>query len=240
MLLILHFSPDDCLHCFDLLPTFAEMKFRIACLFFLIICVSVHAQELVQYAPGFNFREGVYLNFEQFKNNNPIPKNAIVSRFNKSDSEFLPNILSAKNFQYRDENDSLVTIDIPDVWGFARNGNIFVKIEDDFNRIAVLGNLSHFVASVTVFNNFNGPFYNPYYGPGGMPNVRQEMRQMMLDFQTGRTMEFTQQNLEMILQRDRKLFEEYNALKKSQKRDMMFLYLRKYNEKHPIYFPERD
>jgi hypothetical protein len=34
------------------------------------------------------------------------------------------------------------------------------------------------------------------------------------------------------------LYNEFIALKKKQKRDSIFLYLRKYNEKHPIYFPE--
>ncbi len=207
-------------------------------IFFILTSLQPHAQQVIQYAPGFEFKEGVYLNFEQFKNNNPIPKNSIVSNFNKSDSEFLPTILDAKTFSYKDSNDSLHTIKTQDVWGFSRNDNIFISLEDDFNRISVLGSISHFVAAITVYNSsMNSPFFNPYYGPAPMPTVTQEMRQMMLDFQTGRTTEFTQTNMENILQRDQKLFSEFNALKKGQKKDLLFLYLRKYNEKHPIFFP---
>jgi hypothetical protein len=43
--------------------------------------------------------------------------------------------------------------------------------------------------------------------------------------------------MEYILQRDPALFAEYSALKKKQKRDQMFIYLRKYNDKHPLLFP---
>ncbi len=214
------------------------MKSASLLLLFIFTSLQLSAQELLQYAAGFEFREGVYLTFEQFKNNNPIPKNSIISKFDKSDTEFLPSVLDEKTFSYKDANDSVQTLSTENVWGFSRNGNILISIDGDYNRIAVLGSLSHFVATITVYyNSMNSPFMNPYYGPGTMPTPTQEMRQMMLDFKTGKTMDFTQENLENILQRDQRLFEEFNALKKSQKKDMLFLYLRKYNEKHPIFFP---
>lgn len=207
-------------------------------LLFALFMQKSFAQELLQYAPGFEFREGVYATFEAFKNNNPIPKNSIISKLDKSDTEFLPGILDDKTFNYKDEKDSVRTCFTDNVWGFSRNDNIFVRVENDFFRIAVLGNISHFVATITVYyNGMNSPFMNPYYGPASMPTTTQEMRQMILDFKTGRTTDFTQENLENILQRDQRLFEEFNNLKKSQKKDLMFLYLRKYNEKHPIFFP---
>jgi len=214
------------------------MKSPLLLLFFFFATLQLSAQKVVQYAAGFEFREGVYLSFDQFKNNSPVPKKNIVSKFNRDDSEFLPNILEAKTFSYKDENDSVHKINVADVWGYSSNGNVFIKVEDDFNRIAVLGSISHFLAAITVYNNMmNGPFFDPYFGPSPLPYATQEMNEMILDFQTGRTTDFTQENLESILQRDHRLYDEFIALKKSQKRDLMFLYLRKYNEKHPIFFP---
>ncbi len=222
------------------LLTFAAMKSPALLLLFIFASLQLNAQELLQYAPGFEFREGVYATFEAFKNNNPIPKNSIISKLDKSDTEFLPGILDEKTFSYKDERDSVQTLSTENVWGFSRNDNIFIRAGNDFNRIAVLGSLSHFVATITVYyNSMNSPFMNPYYGPGSMPTTTQEMRQMMLDFKTGKTMDFTQENLEYILQRDQRLFDEFNALKRSQKKDLLFLYLRKYNEKHPIFFPAK-
>jgi hypothetical protein len=207
-------------------------------LLLIVATLKLSAQEVIQYAPGFEFREGVYLNFEQFKNNNPVPKNSIISKFDKSDTEFLPSVLDEKTFSYKDANDSVQTMSTENVWGFSRNGNILISIDGDYNRIAVLGSISHFVATITIYNSgMNSPFMNPYYGPGSMPNNTQEMRQMILDYKTGRTIDFTQENMSTILQRDQLLFEEFNALKKSQKKDMLFVYLRKYNEKHPLFFP---
>jgi hypothetical protein len=214
------------------------MKFPALLLLFISGVLQASAQEVIQYAPGFEFREGIYLTFEQFKDNNPIPKNSILSKIDKSDTEFLPAILDEKTFNYKDAADSVHIVSTENVWGFSRNGGIFIRIENDYNRIAVLGSISHFVATITIYNSgMNSPFMNPYYGPGSMPNNTQEMRQMILDYKTGRTIDFTQENMSTILQRDQLLFEEFNALKKSQKKDLLFLYLRKYNEKHPLFFP---
>ncbi len=210
-----------------------------ALLFFLIFAtLQTVAQEVIQYAPGFEFREGIYLNFEQFKNNNPLPKNSIVSNLNHSDTEFLLTILDDKTFTYKDEKDTVRTLFTENVWGFSRNDNIFVRVENDFFRISILGSISHFLATITVYyNNMNTGFYNPYYGMGPTQSTTQETRQMILDYKTGRTTDFTQENMENILQRDQRLFDEFSNLKKSQKKDLLFLYLRKYNEKHPIFFP---
>ena len=214
------------------------MKYPALLLLFILAMLQTSAQEVIQYAPGFEFREGVYLTIEQFKNNNPIPKHSIISKLDKSDTEFLPTILDEKTFSYKDAADSVHSASTENVWGFSRNGGIFIRVQDNYNRIAVLGSISHFVATVTIYNSgMNSPFMNPYYGPGSMPTTTQEMRQMILDYKTGLTLDFTQENMENILQRNQRLFDEFNALKKSQKKDMLFLYLRKYNEKHPLFFP---
>jgi hypothetical protein len=36
---------------------------------------------------------------------------------------------------------------------------------------------------------------------------------------------------------DPELYDEFNALRKKKKNQMKFLYLRKFNEKHPLYIP---
>lgn len=219
------------------LLTFTAVKYAAPLLLFIVAMLQAAAQEVIQYVPGYEFREGVYLTFEQFKNNDPIPKNSIISKFDKSDTDFLPAILDEKVFSFKDAADSVRSASTENVWGFSRNGAIFIRVQDNYNRIAVLGSISHFVATITVYNTMNSPFMNPYYGPGSMPTTTQEMRQMILDCKTGRTTDFTQENMENILQRDQRLFDEFNALKKSQKKDLLFLYLRKYNEKHPLFFP---
>lgn len=217
------------------------MKIRFLLFLFILASSKSIAQQVVQYEPGFNFREGIYLTFDQFRENNPIPNENIVTKLNRNDPAFLEYLVENKSIEYTEPGDTtLRTVNTNDLWGFSRNNTIFIRVESDFNRIAVLGSISHFVAVITVFfNNMNNPFYNPYYGGGTMPTTREEMRQMMLDFQTGRTTDFSQENFTQLLMRDSKLYDEYSRLKKSQKRDMMFLYLRKYNERHPIFFPAK-
>lgn len=78
---------------------------------------------------------------------------------------------------------------------------------------------------------YNDPFGNPY------PRYTYISSQYILDFEFGKVLEFTVENMEAVLQRDAELYKEFLALKKRKKRDSIFLYLRKYNEKHPIFFP---
>ena len=41
--------------------------------------------------------------------------------------------------------------------------------------------------------------------------------------------------MEILLKNDAELFDQFMKLKKRKKADSIFIYLRKYNEKHPLY-----
>ena len=69
------------------------------------------------------------------------------------------------------------------------------------------------------------------------PIQSKEMRQFFLDFETGQVIEYGINNFMTILMRDKDLYDEYIQLNKRKKRQMMFLYLRKFNEKHPLFLP---
>ena len=59
----------------------------------------------------------------------------------------------------------------------------------------------------------------------------------MIDFETGNEYEYDLKNLEVLLIKDPELYEEFVSMKSKNQKQMMFVYLRKYNEKHPIYLP---
>jgi hypothetical protein len=59
----------------------------------------------------------------------------------------------------------------------------------------------------------------------------------MIDFETGNEYEYDLKNLELLLLKDPVLYEEFVTLQNKNQKKMMFVYLRKYNEKHPVYIP---
>ena len=50
-------------------------------------------------------------------------------------------------------------------------------------------------------------------------------------------MEFTLDNTKRLLMKDAELYEEFVKERKKKQKDLMFIYLRKYNEKHPLMLP---
>ena len=50
-------------------------------------------------------------------------------------------------------------------------------------------------------------------------------------------MNYDAESVEVPLMKDPELADEYQSLRNRQKKQMKFVYIRKYNEKHPLYFP---
>ncbi|MFZ0471919.1 MAG: hypothetical protein WAL94_04830 [Bacteroidales bacterium] len=59
----------------------------------------------------------------------------------------------------------------------------------------------------------------------------------MIDFETGKEYEYDLENLESLLMKDPELYEEFVSMHNKNQKKMMFVYLRKYNEKHPVFIP---
>ncbi len=192
----------------------------------------------VKFYPGFKFTEGVYLNHQQLVNNKPVLKNHIVTKYNRYSFEFFDNLLLEPIIEYYDQFGLLNTIETNNIWGFCRLGSVFINFGNDFCRIPVIGNICHFVATITVYDErYNQPYMNYPYGTTPTTTSRTEIQQFIMDFKTGKILEYTTQNVEQLLMPDTELYTEYKKLKNKKKRDLKFLYIRKYNEKHPLYIP---
>ena len=199
--------------------------------------VGTSSQKVVQYTPDFEFKDGVYLSLLDFKSNHPIPVSKIVFKSNKDDKDFLKYVMDNNTFKYTDSLGHEQEVKTNSAWGYCSNGAIYMNYGTDFNRVPLIGSICHFVASVLVRTGMNDPFYNQ---PFGMPQQQYTYvtQQFILDFESGNVLEFNVDNMAYILQRDQALYTVFMALKKKVKRNSIFLYMRKYNEKHPVYFPE--
>lgn len=214
--------------------------------------LGVSAQEpeqyMVKYSPDFEFRDGLFANFESVKENDPIPAARIVTDEDMFDRAFYEKITVLKEIVIYDENGVKKVLKTADIWGYSRNGILYINVGSAFHRISFMGSISHFVATVTTYNpNHYDPYYNnPYYSNSyyynrySMPqsNVGStDLRQYLLDFETGDVMEYDTESVGVLLMKDPELADEFQALRSRKQKQMKFVYIRLFNEKHPLYFP---
>jgi hypothetical protein len=212
---------------------------------------------LVKYTPEFRFTDGIYLNFDQVKQNSPIPKSKILTSLDYNDREFFKKILEGEKIYFYDNVGIRQEVAKNTIWGYSRNGVLYVQVQDNFNRITFVGNICHFVADITTIDSrsYSSPYgyYDPYYSPYSYGNyyspynsyyspyrtnvARNELKQYLIDFESGKVLEFDVENTELLLMKDDKLYEEYIQLSRKKKKELMFVYVRKFNENNPLYIP---
>ena len=231
----------------------SQVKGVLLLIFAAAISSAVYTQDslkLVKYTPDFKFREGIFLGFEQVKQNSPIPKSSIITTVPYDDPDFFDKVLREKNLQVFNSVGSKQEIPIKEIWGFSRNGVLYINLNDGNYRITIIGSICHFVASLTTYNNnsygypyypYGYPYYsypyNPYYSPYSN-SASSEMRQYLLDFKTGNILEYDAKSVELLLMADPQLHDEFASLSNKKKKQMKFLYIRKFNDRNPLYFPE--
>lgn len=229
--------------------------------------IFLNAQQkegMVKYTPDFRFKDGIYLNFDQVRLDSPIPKAKLLTSTDYNDREFFDKLFQTDKIYFYDEMGVRKEIPKNTIWGYARNGILYIQVQENFNRVTFIGSICHFVADITTYDSryYNSPYgygyYDPYsyYSPYGYGNYyspygsyyspyrqsnmsRNEMKQYIIDFESGKILEFNVQNTELLLMKDDKLYEEYVKLSRKKKRDLMFVYIRKFNEDNPLYLPEK-
>ena len=194
----------------------------------------------VVYTPEFKFNDGIYLSFSQVKNNHPVPVARVLSETDHNDPDFFTKLLDEKNIIFFDDFGVQQTVSVEKIWGFSRNGIVYIRVGNNFSRITVIGSICHFVANITTYNSrYNDPYaYNPYYyryGASPANTTTTEMRQFLLDFDTGKVLDYDVQGVEVLLMKDPELYDEFEALRNKKKKQMKFLYIRKFNQRNPLY-----
>lgn len=231
--------------------------------------ISLRGQEregMVKYTPDFKFKDGIYLNFDQVKMNDPIPKAKLLTSTDYNDKEFFKKLFESNKVYFYDGMGVRQEVDKSSVWGYARNGVLYIQVQDNFIRITFVGSISHFVADILTVDSryYNSPYgygyydpyymyspysyynygyggyypYGSYYSPYARNNLtRSDIKQFLIDFENGKVLDFNLENTELLLMKDDQLYEEFVRLPRKKKKDLMFVYVRKFNEKNPLYIP---
>ena len=189
------------------------------------------------YSVDFKFNDGIFLNIEQLKENNAIPYKNIISNEDYTSNNFISKVLlnNEIHFYYKGKRESINTRKI---WGYAQNGVLYINTQESFYRIPSVGSISFFVASVTVeYQSSADPWGNSYNGIQNQNYTSSEIHRFLLDFNDGSLYNYTLSNIEKLIAKDKILYKEFMSLKKRVRKQKSFIYIRRFNENNPLYFP---
>ena len=192
---------------------------------------------MVKYGPDYKFIDGIFINFDQVKQNKPVSTARIVTDKRPGDLDYFESLLETERVYFIDDMGVKQSIAVGKLWGYAKNGVLYIYLNGEFNRIPVVGKACHFVANKTVVHESYDPFYRYNYPYQTPTYSSKEIRQYLLDFETGAVMDYNIGALEVVLMNDAELHAEFLALKKRKRRQQKFLFLRRYNERNPLYLP---
>lgn len=218
------------------------MKLHLTVLLFILIKLNSFSQsDSIAYSREFVFREGIYLSYSDFRNNQTIDKNQIVTKEDKAPIDFFSRLLNKyKDIVYTIEGVE-TKVDADRIFGFCQNNTLYINHEKKFFRVPVFGNISYFVAQVEVFNYNNTVMPSAYYTYGmtatNMPIKTNEIRSFLYDFYENFVFPYDLESVEERLKKDSDIYNEYMKLKKKERKQLMLTYIRRYNEKHPVKFP---
>lgn len=200
---------------------------------FNLIVFSAKAQnDSSLYQVGMPLNDGVYLTYWDFRHNNPVLKENIEFGKNKEQLDYVGKALEQEKLNYK-LNGNALSINSKEVWGYVQNGTFYVNYQSKFYRIPVFGAISFLVAMVEVKQS---GFYDPRFGgyTGGM--VTTEQREFVMNFYEGKLTELRQNEVELLLSRDKALYEEFSKLSNRKQKEQLYRYIRRYNENNPVYF----
>ncbi|MCX7954026.1 MAG: hypothetical protein N3A01_02420 [Bacteroidales bacterium] len=195
---------------------------------FLLLFVNIYTQPD---SSSIVLKSGVYFTFKDFLLQKAISKENIEMTNNKTFSE----IFNQKTFYYLDSTGFVRSQETNKIWGYVDNNSLFINYNGKFHRILHIGTISTFIIMYKT-QNYITPYdyYYDFYYPYNRTYETTHVLNMVLDFKTGNIYTLSPEILLSLFADDKEIFNEYNSLKKRKKKQLMFLYIRKYNEKHPL------
>jgi hypothetical protein len=184
----------------------------------------------VKYTSEFHFKDGVYINFDEWKNNRPRIRDFSETKANTFGAQDEIEL----HYSCKDIAGSAKNCIVRNCFGFVHDGNFYISqgFYGYYFRVFLIGSLTHFLA----FTGFNDKDAYISSEPNGFIGSANDYREYLLDFDSGRAFEFTYKNFSAFLkEHDAEMRQQLINTKK--KKQMIHHYLLKYNETHPIYLP---
>lgn len=184
----------------------------------------------IQYTTSFNFADGIYKSYKEFKENDPSIKEKAVISENPEAQFLIGNFATMEKISYYDSKGISQRLSRTEVWGYSSNGAIYVMLNNNFHRIHKIGRIMHLTES------HNTLLYSSS-APVSAINKPVRLIQYLIDYKTGEILRYNLENFILLLKTDKELYDEFTAIRSVKKKEeQMFIYLNKFNQRNPIYF----
>jgi hypothetical protein len=207
-----------------------RISIAIQALVFVLLCSGLQAQSdtLGRYSPGFKFKDGLYLGFEDFKSNCPaIPLKELRDREGKAISE-----IQESQALYHIVEDTLRYIDPALMYGFSAQGKVSIGHDGNFDRLVVIGTLCHVIQREIVVDYARGGLYEF----NSMPVRREVRKEFILDMRTGEMSPMNSSNMDYHIADDSAVATSFSNQSQKQRKATVYSTLHAYNREHPMYF----
>lgn len=201
---------------------------------------------------------GIYRNVKEFINNTPFISGGVIVKDTENIEVFYKEVKRNKPIEYYNEIGKTNTILTKDIWGFCIHNQLYIKGKFCFHKILLLGSITYITKNkignrkhvkewiedfdkaselAKLFRDTppSASGYQSDYKLGHMFSSTNKTPNYFVDCETGIFYVLNSSNLELVLRRDQKLHAEFIAIKENKRKDYIFHYIWKYNEKHPLF-----
>ncbi len=221
-------------------------KYFLFCLLMLgTFCSFSQKADSVLITKNFKFKDGVYLNFEDFQRNKPISWDSLKADLYSNPQTCMAQLTS---LEYKNKSEA---INPHTIWGVCLGGIPFIRLDSGevkkpiptFSCLNVRGKICQFSFSTIRETDVFMPVYNPATGRimKGTYVKRDKTTEhsRLLHFQTGEIVPFTISHFKKWISDDSGLVNSLNDLNNQEAREKLFKCLLIYDDRHPVYIPKK-
>jgi len=193
-----------------------------------------------QYYEDPDLNEGFYLSLDQLQQNAPFLTDCIIHPAKEIEPDYFQQVLSNDTLYAQcTPSDTLSKFGRNELLGVCIEGVLYLQAYEEFYRVLNFGTLTYFITT----NPLSGAqmprsrIAMNSWGVGmsvGEPTV-DVAREFILDTRSGEAAEFLWQNLATAIASDQELYNRYMSLKKRERKRLVHVYLRAFNDRNPIY-----
>ncbi len=195
----------------------------LALIFTSLFSMGILAQKQNPVNSKFIFNEGIYLSFEEFKKNKPSIREFTIENINGRIFLECP---------CKDSTGKLEVCTVENPWGYCKGKNVYISqgYRNMYFRLQVIGALIHYYdIDINYFTDYD---YMDSYPYGSQKQVSENEK--IIEWNTGNVFYFDYKSFSEYLKiKDPELYKDLKNSKR--KRKMIYFFMLKYNEKHPVY-----
>lgn len=215
-------------------------------LLFILLPILSFAQEdsLVLLTKNFKFEDGIYLSFEDFKQNQPsISWDSVFARLHTNPQNF---ITLVDTIHFKDS-----TTELGKLWGFSLGGIPYIDIGERndaglqrYAGLKVRGSICYYLMEEKFEETETITAYNPLTGvpfrQAEIVTEKERERPFIMSFETGQKLDFELDNFIDWIQDDEQLVKTVMNLTEQDRAAKLFKALLIYIDRNPAYVPVRE